>query len=269
MKTWTQKKPLRRYAHLKYDGHNLTVKKWGHGVNDVLYFSSNMRALDLSWMNRRFERVPAGMTLCCELYGEGRPASWVSTAIACALDEAKVGVFAVPTLQLITLEDLADHVTGQWGLEFIPFYTHIQDYKAHPLCLGEFIGINQLEAELQSKLVDRAEGFVFKHHQHDDDPLKYKLEHTCDLIVWGIEPGEGKFAGQCGALVCGLIDGTAVANVSGFTDSVRAAISDKDIGRVVEVKYQYVGAGGKLRHPRFVRWRDDKDADKCDGTDIL
>jgi len=32
---------------------------------------------------------------------------------------------------------------------------------------------------------------------------------------------------------------------------------------VMEVSYQYVGDKGRLRHPNFVRWREDKPAAEC------
>lgn len=35
------------------------------------------------------------------------------------------------------------------------------------------------------------------------------------------------------------------------------------IGNVMEVEYDSITAGGKLRFPRFIRWRDDKDSKDC------
>ena len=68
---------------------------------------------------------------------------------------------------------------------------------------------------------------------------------------------------MCGSLQCALADGRVVANVSGMDDEVRAAISGEDAYRVCEVKYERVGSGGKLQHPRFVAWRDDKLPEQC------
>lgn len=34
-------------------------------------------------------------------------------------------------------------------------------------------------------------------------------------------------------------------------------------GAVCEVEYQDVASKGRLQHPRFVRWRDDKLAEEC------
>jgi ATP-dependent DNA ligase len=57
---------------------------------------------------------------------------------------------------------------------------------------------------------------------------------------------------------------TEITRVSGMPDEQRLDIDEKkDLGRVVEVEYQDVGNGGRLIHPRFVRWRDDKPASQC------
>ncbi len=119
---------------------------------------------------------------------------------------------------------------------------------------------------------NKLEGWILKEYDYDNVWWKYKLEETVDLIVTGIQSGRGKYTGQCGALICSLWNPIRkigedqfieVAKVSGMTDLERAAISHKDIGRVVEVRYQCIAAKGRLRHPRFVRWRDDKPANEC------
>lgn len=56
-----------------------------------------------------------------------------------------------------------------------------------------------------------------------------------------------------------------VGECSGFDDDLRAEIShDNPVGRVIEVKCNEVFKDtGKLRHPRFLRFRDDKNAKDC------
>lgn len=92
---------------------------------------------------------------------------------------------------------------------------------------------------------------------------KWKRERTIDLIVTGTQDGRGKYEGLIGSLVCATNDGVERANVSGFDDSIRALPPDRMEGMIVEVKYQCVGANGRLRHPRFVRFRPDKRASEC------
>lgn len=94
---------------------------------------------------------------------------------------------------------------------------------------------------------------------------KVKELATADAVVIGLEPGNGKYAGMTGALILGqwregaLVE---VTRVSGMTDIERAAISESDLGRVVEFAYHQRTATS-YRHPRFARWRDDRSADSC------
>lgn len=56
-----------------------------------------------------------------------------------------------------------------------------------------------------------------------------------------------------------------VGECSGFDDELRAELSHYNyIGRVIEVKCNEIFKDtGKLRHPRFLRFRDDKDPEEC------
>jgi ATP-dependent DNA ligase len=95
---------------------------------------------------------------------------------------------------------------------------------------------------------------------------KLKPEYTLDAIVIGLNAGEGRHTGKVGSLEVAVLDSKQyqipIAAVSGMTDKVRYAITDKDIGRVVEVQYDEM-AKDRLRFPRFVRWRDDKPVSEC------
>jgi DNA ligase-1 len=86
----------------------------------------------------------------------------------------------------------------------------------------------------------------------------------------GLEPGKGKHKGRMGAIVCGLyVRRKLVRKISvggGFTDELREEIwkrCEDYIGRVIEVRGWQVFDSGSLRHPQFVRFRDDKKASDC------
>jgi len=116
-------------------------------------------------------------------------------------------------------------------------------------------------------LLLKLEGWVLKEESY---PYwwKIKLEKTYDLIVTRFNIATtGRHQGKLKSLRCSAyIQGNLieVANVSGMNDVERYAFDPNiDIGRVVEVRAQFRAAKGRLRHPRFIRWRDDKPAKEC------
>jgi ATP-dependent DNA ligase len=94
---------------------------------------------------------------------------------------------------------------------------------------------------------------------------KIKKAQTTEAVVMGFQEGKGKYVGMVGAIILGQYrDGQLVeiARTSGMTDVERASLSAADINRVLEVEFQDRTADS-LRHPRFLRFRDDKDPADC------
>lgn len=100
------------------------------------------------------------------------------------------------------------------------------------------------------------EGFVW----WSDDrtkAIKIKVQETWDTEVTGILLGKGKYDSMVGALV------TSLGNVgSGLTDHQRY-IDWKNptagwVGKMIEIKGMGLTKDGKIRHPVFVRLREDK-----------
>ena len=95
--------------------------------------------------------------------------------------------------------------------------------------------------------------------------FKIKEVHTAEAWICGFEPGKGKYANTVGAVkLCQMRDGkpTEITQISGMDDATRYALSPADIGRVVEFKYHQRTADN-YRHPRWLRWRDDKQQSEC------
>lgn len=100
--------------------------------------------------------------------------------------------------------------------------------------------------------------------------LKMKPTDTYDMVITGYFEGEGRLVGSLGGLtVQAMVDGNLVTtNVgSGFSDELRAqlwAVKETLMGQVVEILADAVSKNKdgtySLRFPRFVRFRDDKDA---------
>lgn len=98
---------------------------------------------------------------------------------------------------------------------------------------------------------------------HDWLKMKFVDSEDCEII--GFEQGEG--AGnqhQLGAFVVKLPTGIETTIKIPTTKEVEAVTADRESyrGRIVEVAHNGVMASGKLRHPRFLRWREDRDKPK-------
>lgn len=94
--------------------------------------------------------------------------------------------------------------------------------------------------------------------------LKFKAEKDVDLVVLDWQEGTGKYAGKCGALICGTECGGLVVSVgSGFSDKQREEFTTDMIGEVVTIKYnEVISTDGSnvlsLFLPRFIEHRLDK-----------
>lgn len=126
-------------------------------------------------------------------------------------------------------------------------------------------------AHLLQEAADKGiEGWVIKQKSTTPYWSKLKVTHTIDLVVTGLKPGKGDWQGKVGAVLGSVIvDGkqVEVASVSGFSHDVRDALGQTDLGRVIEVAFDDWTSPRKgdprLKHPRFVRFRDDKPAGEC------
>lgn len=93
------------------------------------------------------------------------------------------------------------------------------------------------------------------------DWLKIKGCETADVVIVGFNPGDAgkKYEHTLGTLV---IDYKGVeVKVPDITEEWRHEIwnnRDKYLGRLIEVEFHEVTPAGSLRHPRFMRFRDDK-----------
>jgi ATP-dependent DNA ligase len=112
---------------------------------------------------------------------------------------------------------------------------------------------------------------------------KMKKTYDVSVVVSGFKPGNGKYAGQVGALALSVYHEGELLEVgfcSGFDDTLRSKITkdpDAYMGRVIDVFAQEVQKSkrsgdnpvGRLRHPTFHRFRDDMNANSCTGAKLL
>jgi len=91
--------------------------------------------------------------------------------------------------------------------------------------------------------------------------LKFKPKDNEDVQVIGTYEGEGAFKGMLGSLHVRRKNGSETDVGGGITIQQRQewwAIRDQLIDRWCEVDFQNATKAGKLRHPNWVRWRDDR-----------
>ena len=113
---------------------------------------------------------------------------------------------------------------------------------------------------LEGAIVKPLQGTYFKKRSHNW--MKLKNQETEDLIVKDAFEGTGKYEGQLGGIICDRA-GVEVRVGGGFSDLERVELwadhqAGKLVGRMAEVEYHEVTPDGSLRHPRLLRWRDDK-----------
>ena len=131
--------------------------------------------------------------------------------------------------------------------------------------------LEEVERQFEEALARGEEGVIAKNLNGQWEPkrsknlCKFKAEETADLVVVDWEPGQGKYEGQLGALVCETSDGKIRVNVgSGFSDEQRRWITkDNSVDRIVEILYNAKitkkdGGKDSLYLPRFVDFRVDK-----------
>jgi len=246
-----------RYAHVKRDGHFLNVVRSSGDGKSFAWTSRPTNVIEQlpGRLIDIIEHLPLGTSLAGELWIPGKRASDVKTALAESGEQLEYHVFAIlgypnfdPNRLHVLPLDNVQRLVEEMGFHFIPFLS--QPFNP---------------ATLLASLKPDWEGFVLK-NGNLLDWAKLKPRTTIDLIVTGFIDGEGKYANQIGSLRCSTAEGYEVANVSGMTDTQRRGMSlqsETVRGSVVEVEYQGVGAKGRLRHPSFVRLRDDKPASEC------
>lgn len=115
-----------------------------------------------------------------------------------------------------------------------------------------------IKSLMEQQIAKGDEGLILR---QDDKWLKVKPKDTADVYVTGFQAGTGKHKGKMGALL------TNYGKVgTGFSDADREwwQMMYELHGlqwlttTLIEVEYMEMTDGGKFRHPRYLRIRDDK-----------
>lgn len=137
-----------------------------------------------------------------------------------------------------------------------------------------------VEKLFEEALARGEEGVIAKNLKGKWEPkrsknlCKFKAEETADLVVVDWEPGQGKYEGQLGALVCETSDGKVRVNVgSGFSDEQRRTFTHEYMfDKICEIKYNALITSketdiSSLYLPRFIKIRLDKE--EADSRDEI
>lgn len=245
-----------KYTSLKRDGH-FTELRIQDGTTRVFTrggIEITQKVLWAPWFHAAAaasRKDPAPRTFYGEMWLPGGDASSVKTAYCNRNVMVRFDVFGAGHLPTgCPLVDVR-HDAWHCGLEMIPWADTTEKRVA---MWPEMMGTPDVEGFVYS------DGNMLNQH-------KWKPMRTCELIITGIKKGSGILAGTVGAIQVSTFEGEEMASVSaGLTYQERAALDHEPewyIGKVVEIQYQGIGAGGRLRHPVFKYFRPDKPAAEC------
>lgn len=204
-----------------------------------------------SWLTP-LKQLPLSTTVLGELFVPGKPAVYMRNALSRNPEYvAEFEVFCVwrfcgnlncvdksnPQREFARAVDL----TQRMGLEYIKFSDHFD----------------------LSKLPAGYEGYVLKDGQRPGQApwLKVKDRDTVDLRIYDYVPGVGKYLNMVGSVKAKTDDGLLNCSLSGMNDTVRDMLTknqEQFLGTVIEVAYTEATENGSLKHPRFIRFREDK-----------
>lgn len=263
-----------RYAHAKLDGWCASITKQDD-ERLVIYGRETIPSMELtkrypaiiqtSWWPVLQKLMPKHSCV----YGELTTHTCRASDVPTALKDGSVQFFgfAIPYFDgnkqfrkpLAEVQKQCHRI----GVPFIQFFT------------AEEMGTVDPEVLMNRANELGIEGWVLKNANYTDW-WKLKRTPTLDAIITGVHPGKGKYEGQVGSLIVSVWDGDElieIAKVGGMTDEIRLGMTNMHdardlLLRVIEVKYQYAGAKGRLRHPRFMRWRPDKPNSECTADQV-
>lgn len=228
-----------RYIQHKLDGYCI------HVTNKTVHTKKLeiMHKFDHCPLGDFFRSMVNGFAVLGELHAPGIPATSIPTLINDRDLALQFTAFALPSHPVLTCCLAVNKLLMKHGFTY-----PTTSVLSKPIIVSK----EQLCKEAERLGI---EGFVVK-QEHLKGWYKIKPVQTMDVVVTGTERSWS--AQHYSGMKCICI-GKFGSVGSGFTEEYRREVDRKSlIGRTAEVSFDSIAANGKLRFPRFLRWRDDE-----------
>ena len=245
-------------ASIKYDG-NYTVIKVKDGKPEFITSGGHIYTNNYKTI---FEGAPGGVYIAERISGSGK----LGDRKGCSLRGPKGSQVAYNHTYMV--HDYMSHDEYEWGVTQLGYKDRLNVLEAMlpsgTVSSSLISSEEMLELYMDTTMSLGYEGLMLKQENwiwkntksRTVDMVKYKRRPTADLLVVDIEPGEGKYEGMIGSLVCIDLAGRTVSVGSGLDDWDRSQEEEHFIGKVVEVEYEQIM--DTYIQPTYQRIRHDK-----------
>lgn len=256
-----------RYLHAKMDGHYVGIRK---GVQGQIIGNTRTdgidegpRLMEIPHIAELLEKLPNDTDLDCELHCPGVQATSVKTMLIAKDPCLQLTPFAVPVCEGKSLKEVELRLAMTWieglGFKTPELITFDED---------RIIGADEVKFWKEEAGRRGFEGWVAK-LAHHEGWYKIKPLRTVDCIVVDYTISESMtWFGGLKAIIVAVKKGRSLVTLasvgSGFEGEFRMECDPKSlVGKVCEISYDSLAAKGRLKFPRFERWRDDKPVNEC------